>query len=354
MKCLCFLTSLTLLINSLAFSNDAPPLSFTPSHEPTLIVNNRILTKINNKPISVLDVMKKMDVFINRFYPEYSENIPAKHHYFSHHWKETLLQMIDHELIMLDAEKLQLKITDAEIRESILERFGPNIMTSLDRLQLTYDEAKEMVENELIVERMTWYRINSKALQNVNPQEIKCAYKDYLEKNPAQENWDYQVLSIRAKDLLLGQQIANQAHELLSSSKESLSAIADRIQSEHKNSPYVTITLSDDLQNNTKTASEAHKKVLLTMVKDSISAPVKQMSKSDQGTVFRIFHLKDHKKILPLPFSQISEKLKNDLLNLAVQKESAAYLEKLRIKFGYDVKTLTAEIPVDFQPFDLK
>ena len=28
--------------------------------------------------------------------------------------------------------------------------------------------------------------------------------KDYLEKNPAQENWDYQVLSIRAKDLLLG------------------------------------------------------------------------------------------------------------------------------------------------------
>ena len=42
--------------------------SFLPYEEPeNIIVHNRILAKVNGKTISVIDVMKKMDLFLQRF-----------------------------------------------------------------------------------------------------------------------------------------------------------------------------------------------------------------------------------------------------------------------------------------------
>ena len=87
-----------------------------------LVVNNRILAKVNDKTISVLDVMKKMDVFLTRYYPHLSDSTTARYQYFSSQWKDVLSQMIDNELMLADAEKLELKVTDAEVRETIIER----------------------------------------------------------------------------------------------------------------------------------------------------------------------------------------------------------------------------------------
>jgi hypothetical protein len=91
--------------------------------------------------------------------------------------------------------------------------------------------------------------------------------------------------------------------------------------------------------------------VLLNLVINSISQPVRQLSRTDQSVVFRIFHLKNRSKILPPSFNKISDKLKDELLQQAVAKESKVYIEKLREKFGYDGRTMQENIPVDFHPF---
>jgi hypothetical protein len=319
-----------------------------------LVVNNRIVAKVNDKTISVLDIMKKMDVYIARYYPQYSDNIHAKHQYFTTHWKDVLVQMIDGELMLLDAEKLELKVSDSDVREALLERFGPNVMSSLDKLQLSYDEAKKMVHTDLIIERMTWYRINSKALQSVNPNDVKTAYADYLKKNPPQEQWDYQVVSIRAKDENIGHKVVNKAHSLFDSTKHSLSEVIEQVKATVPESSEVTISVSEDFKTTSRTISDSHKQVLMNLMVDSISAPVRQLSKSDQSIVYRLFYLKNHSKILPDSFAKLAEKIKQQLLSDSASKESQIYIEKLRNKFGYDAKAILEDIPNDYHPFEIK
>ena len=102
--------------------------------------------------------------------------------------------------MIADAEKLEVKVTDAEVREEILNRFGPNIMPNLDKLGVTYEEAAKMIHEEMIMQRMIWFRVNSKALAKSTRQDVKEAYKQYCDKNPELEEWQYQVLSIRSPD----------------------------------------------------------------------------------------------------------------------------------------------------------
>lgn len=348
---------LTTLVLTLSTCIELYPNAFSVAQESShqqIAVNNRILAKVNDKTISVLDVMKKMEVFLARYYPQYADNLQAKFQYFNAQWRDTLSQMIDNELMIADAEKLELKITDAEVREAIIERFGPNIMASLDKLQLSYDEAKKMVHNDITVEKMTWYRIHSKALQDVNPQDIKLAYRDYLKNNPPSEKWQYRVLSIKTKDEPEGRKLAQRAHDLLNNSKSSVEEVIAAVKNETPEESQVSFSLSEEYESNTKSISKNHKEVLMRMVVDSISEPIRQINRSDDQVVFRIFHLKNHEKILPLRFSQMSDKLKDELLEQAVIKESKYYVDKLRDKFGYDKRMIEENIPTDFQPFLLK
>ncbi|MBM3207501.1 MAG: hypothetical protein FJZ57_02700 [Chlamydiae bacterium] len=354
MKFRCLLVSIALLSTQPLLNANMGLLNIGQNAAPQLVVNNRIVAKVNDKTISVLDIMKKMDVFIARYYPQYSDNVHAKYQYFNTHWKDVLTQIIDSELMLLDAEKLELKVSDSDVREALLERFGPNIMVSLDKLQLSYEEAKKMVHTDLIVERMTWYRIHSKALQSVNPNDIKLAYADYLQKNPPQEEWEYQVVSVRAKNEEIGKDLVNKAHSLIATSKYSLSEVIEQIKANVPENSGTSISLSEDFKTNSKTISETHKQVLINLMVDSISAPIRQLSKADQSVVYRLFYLKDHSKILPESFSKISEKLKQELLNESASKESRVYLEKLRSKFGYDMRTILEDIPKDFHPFEIK
>lgn len=353
MKRIFFITSLSCFIATVGMQADMKLLASQESSQ-KLIVNNRILAKVNEKTISVLDVMKKMDVFLTRYYPHLADSPAARYQYFSTQWKDALAQMIDNELMLADAEKLELKVSDAEVREAIIERFGPNIMASLDKLQLSYEEARKMVHTDIIVEKMTWYRIHSKALQNVNPQDIKVAYQDYLKKNPPQEKWEYQVLSIRTKNEDLGNTLSQKAYGLLQTTKHTLPEVLEEIKKDLAQDTDVSMTVSDELKNDGKTISDTHKQVLLKLVVDSISEPIRQLSKADQSIVYRIFHLKNHSKVLPPSFSQVAEKLKDDLLQVAVQNESKTYIEKLREKFGYDTRSIQDSIPSDFHPFVLQ
>ena len=148
----------------LASDEVAPP---TLEHEDTqeLVIYNRILAKVNDKTISVIDVMKKMDLFLQKYYPHLVDSKLARYQFYSAQWRDHLTQMIDQELMLADAAKIELKVADAEVREEIMNRFGPNIMTILDQLGLTYDEARKMIYDEMIMQRMIWFRVNSKALE---------------------------------------------------------------------------------------------------------------------------------------------------------------------------------------------
>lgn len=353
-KHILFLSFSFLLLSSFfhAEQND-----FLQDKSQQLVIQNRILAKVNNKTLSVLDVVKKMEVLFSRHYPQYANSLPAKYQYFSSQWKEILLQMIDHELILSDAEKLDLKITDSEVREMLYEKFGPNLMGSLDTLGLSYEEARAMIYSEIVVQKMTWFKVHSKALNSVNVQDIKRAYAAYCEKNPIKETLEYQVLSVKAPSEEIAQQIAQKACELCKHSPSELATISEKLkETVLPDSPEkdFSITLSEDLKLDTKSISTAHKDVLFKLAKNSISAPIKQLSRTDQSSVFRVFYLKNRTKTAQPTLRSMHENIQNQLVQEAAEKESKLYITKLRQKYGFDTKMLEDTIPSDFQPFSLK
>ncbi len=321
---------------------------FAEDSEGQLIINNRILARIQNKTISVLDIVKRMDVQLARSYPEYANNPMARYQFFNSQWRSTLNQMIDNELMMADAEKLELKIPDADIREQMHERFGPNIMPTLDKLGITYDEAWQMLYSENVVQRMMWYRVQSKAINGIGPHEIKEAYKKYCVLNPPIETWKYQVLSIRAPDEKTGAELAQKARQDLQEEGACFKVLGEKAKELLDSS--ISFNISEEYEVTGKNLSESHKAILTSLPAHSYSEPVKQVSRFDQSIVHRIFYLKDHKITQTAPFEEKSEELYQNLVQQAMDREGKIYLTKVREKFNFDEKFLL-DIPDDFVPF---
>lgn len=315
--------------------------------EQKIAVQNTILAKVNGKTISMMDVKKKMDLLFHQNYPQYASSSQARVQFYESSWRHILMDMIDNELIISDATDKEIKVTDGEIREVLEERFGPNVMQTIDKIGLTYEETWKMIKNDLLVQRMTWWFIHSKATSAVTPQDIRQAYRLYLEENPAYSEWKYRVVSIRVDqpDELLSDQI----YRFLSESHQAPDALDAKLKK--LESPGVSIAVSNEFNAKTQELSEAHRASLTGLAPGDYSKPSFQTSRADKKTVYRIFYLvnkNDH----PSPaFEDLSHQLRNDLTQKAVVQESQSYLNKLRKHYGFEAdKTL----PEDLHPFSLQ
>jgi hypothetical protein len=318
-----------------------------------IVVQNRILTKVNGKNISVLDVMKKMDVFLSQNFPQYMDSKTARFQFYSTQWRPTLMKMVNQELMLADAEKLSekvpaIKVSDGDTREEIQTRFGPNVMATLDKLGITYDEAREMVQQDLTVQKMQWVRVTSKVVQKVTAKEVKNAYVKFLKENPPKENWKYQFLTIRSADETAGQALASKLAAFKEKAENSLTVAADLFKEQLPPEEAPMITVSQEFDQEEKELSEANREVLSSLEKGTWSAPVVQLSR-DGTKVVRIFHLKGHTKHKPPVFTAVANELKNNLLNETFEEENNVYVAKLHQRFSFDDKSL--EIPPHFEPF---
>ncbi len=316
-----------------------------------IVVQNRILTRVGGKNISVLDVMKQMDVFLSNHFPQYMNSKAAKFQYYRMQWRSTLQQMIDHELMMADAESREIKVSDGEVREEIQSRFGPNVMGSLDKLGLSYEEARKIVHQDMVVQRIQWFRVTSRALQKVTSQEIKKAYEDYVQNNGSKEEWKYQFITIRADDPDKGHLLAHNLMTLKQKAMENLSVAAELFQKELPAEPKLTVSVSQEFTQEDKALSEAHRTILSRLKIGQWSEPVALMSR-DGKLVTRVFHLKDHLKTQIPPFTKLANELKQNLLSDAADGEMKRYITRLHQRFNFDENSL--DIPSHFEPFSLR
>jgi hypothetical protein len=319
-----------------------------PVQEPRLIINNRPLAKMNGKVISLYDVVKKMDLFLFEYYPDYHPSSVERYQYYMSRWESTLSDMIHDELILLDAAQKEIKISDGAVREELQSRFGPNVMLNLDKINYEYEEAREMVRRQMTVEQLIGMKVHSKAFQLTTPQVIKRVYEEYLQKNPEEEEWTYQVLSIRGKDEGKCAGVAEKAQNLLEKEGQPIEKLPSLLEEEG-----VTVSLSDDYSGTCQKLSKMHFDVIKALHPNSCSAPIAQVSRFDNNKVIRIFHLKDVLKKLPETLDQMHDRIKNELLFETSDREKTTYIQSLKKRFGYENYNPKYELPEDYQPFIL-
>jgi len=317
-----------------------------------IVIYNRILARVGNKTISVLDLVKKMDLFLNSNYPQVLESKLSRFQFYTSNWRDVLNQMVDTELMLHDAGEKDFSISDGEIRETLMARFGPNVMATLDKCGLTYEEARQTVRDDLVVQRMNWFKVQVKALHEVGPQDIREAYQEYLKQHPREEEWTYQVVSIRSPQKDLSEKLAQEAFSLLHEAKIDMATLQEKLHTKEKEQEGLSFFVSDLLVATERTISKAHRKGLEGLKEGECSSPITQISGAEQTPVQRIFHLKSHAIKQAPPFKELKDQLRQQRLDLVMQREDSAYKDRLRHRFSY--LFVFEELPNQFEPFSLE
>jgi hypothetical protein len=320
----------------------ASPLDFAleQNYPENIVVNNRVLLKVNGKTITVMDVVRKMDLLFYRQYPELASSVVARYQFYASGWRSILGAVIDDSLILADAEEKGVTINDGEVREELEKLFGPDVVLNLDQLGMTLSEAFDLLKTELTVQRMTSMMVRSKAMTEISPQSVKKRYDNMLLKNPPQNFWVYQILSIRGDQ---HEQVANEVYHLIQEQNISFESLASHF--EHEG---VELAYSEEFRQSARELSLAYRSVLETLSVGSVSAPVSSRNGS------RIFCLKRVERDEPRNFREIEDELKQELMREAMAKYNAEYRQKLRGHFDITENYLTQAVPQTLQPFALK
>ncbi|CRX37835.1 peptidylprolyl isomerase [Estrella lausannensis] len=345
--------ALATLFPALAFSKEGSPLmvSKPATH---IEVNNRILANVSGKAISVYDLMKKMDVLFYRQYPQYASSIEARYQFYKMSWKATLYELIDKELIMLDAKEVGFSVSTGDIRQEMESVFGPNIHANLDKLSMSFEDAESILRDEIVIRRMLQARVGTKASRNVTPQVIKLAYEEYAKKNPIAPQYTYSVITIRDPSEAHAMEASNKALAFLKDEKKPVAEIASLVSATGMLSPAGKITVSQEMTHTDKDISPTYKEALDPLQAGEFSTPKIQTSKQDNAKVVRIFYLKEKKGGGVVPFREVESKIKDELMSGSYRKETDEYLQKMREHFHIDLDEIDAAIPPQFEPFSLK
>lgn len=334
-------------------SHAADPFIFGKADNAHIEVNNRVLAYVNGKAITVIDVMKKMDMVFFKHFPEYTSSPHARFQYYQINWKGVLQELIDKELILADALENKVPLTTGDVRQEMESLFGPNIIANLDKIDLSFDEAFKIVQGDLLLQRTMMIRVNSKAMRTVTPQVIREAYNEYAAKNVKEETWHYQVATIRNPDATSGAETANLSHKMLTEDKIELDALPKALKAANAIGKSV-VSISDPLYHTQSDMAEIIKTTLSDMESGAISQPFAQKSRTDKSTVFRIIVLKEKIPAGAVPYSEIENQIKNGLYDKAITKESEAYLKKLRTHYAIQDSYISEMVPDDFKPFSIK
>jgi hypothetical protein len=314
--------------------------NFNQDFPQNIVVNNRILLKINGKAISVMDVVRKMDLLFYRQYPELADSSVARYQFYSSAWRTILGAVIDDYLIVADAEEKKVTVNDGEVREELEKLFGPDVVLNLDKLGMTLQEAFELLHMELIVREMTAMMVRSRAMADVHPDAVKKKYQQYLAEHPSKKFWVYRLLSIRGQE---HERVAREAYGLISEGEISFDQIAHRMSGEG-----IELTYSDEYRQHEGEISTAYRNVLEGLTVGNISTPLCNKN------VSRLFYLKDIEKVDPPPFSDFGEQLRQELTQEAMERYNIEYRSKLHLHYGLTDKYLNQVIPKDLQPFAMR
>jgi hypothetical protein len=322
----------------------------------TILINNRILARINGKTISTYDVAKKMDVLFYNQFPEYLSIPEARHQFYQMNWRPVLEELINKELILADAEEHKVEVTGGDTRQEMESLFGPNVHDNLDKVGITFDESSKAVKGDLIIRRMLNMRINSKALRIITPLKVREAYERYIQdpQNISQAQWNYRVVTIKDRNLEKTKETADKIYDLLTEQHIPLDQLAATLKEKNILGRKAKVTVSGLILNNEQELSNTYKEILSEMGDGTTSHPSPHKSRTAQATVYRIFYLKE--KIAPgVPsFKEVEARLKDKLLNDYADTETEIYLNKLRQHYHVRNQDLEAMFPADYQPFTLK
>ena len=355
MKCLsCFYA---FIVTGLTLSS--PLLHANPYHSQfapqqksyKLIVHNRPLIKVCGTMISLHDVVQKLNVLIMNNNPDYLDNPEALFHIYQQHWQASLEELINAELMVAFWKDKKFVMNDTEVRASINDRFGPNVVENLNRVGLTYEQAFQAVEKDLMVYQLSWYFVKTKAEASVTPEKIKGAYQQYLAEFVPSEEWSYEIVTIRGDEPSFCKNVALKIKDSAEKtiSLHSVSDLLEGVKNSFSTAEHAVTVSTQEYTHDKTTIPSNYKEALTKISVGSLSEPI--VEGSAKKPVVKLLRLQKVEKEEPQPFDTLAEEFRVQMETTAHNEEMQHFITTLREQYGYTIPL--SMLPSDYIPFEL-
>lgn len=318
-----------------------------------IMVNNRVLASINGKVISVVDVMKKMDMLIYQTYPQYLNVTEARYEFYNAHWKNVLSDLLDRELVLADAEEKNFPVSSGDIREELELIFGPDVMINLDNAGLTHDEAWQMVKADIVIRRMLYLQVRSHIYAQITPVEVRKAYEEHVKNRTGQTECIWQCLTVKSNDSNASMKYAEKLRKLLVDEKVPLVELEAEVEKRGLKSEDVQMTVSQVFRQKQNELAPSLQDLLLKMKTGDFSLPQLVPSRSEQHPVVRIYSVLEVKQDKVPTLQEMDAEIREELTEKLSQAKTLEYFAELRRHFHLSKEQIDKELPADFRPFTI-
>ena len=336
------------IICSIGFAAPMSQVPISSYSSKKVVVNNRVITMVNGNPITVIDLMKKMDLMFYQMHEEYLDSASMRYQFYMANWQEVLKNMIDRELVVLDAESQQMPVSPGDVREEIEEIFGPDVLDNIEDAGLTYTDVTKLIKADILIRRMLSYAVNMKAMKRVTPDVVAKEYE-----NRMQQNQDlllhYHIISVKSDDAQAANELSLQIKELINEQKmapgKACAAVKEQGLDADKK---ISATLTPEFVQK-KSEFAPHVYELLSTLAEGVCSDAQ-----GQKGGYRLYYLIKKEEQKPLEFYEVEEPIRQNLIEQAMQEESERYFAHLRKHYDLNPDEILKSLPAYFKPFELK
>ena len=311
-----------------------------------VVVDNRILACVRDQTITVVDVMKKLDMIFYQQYPQYRGIPEARYVFYAANWRKALDELVDRRLALLLADEKQFRLTNGDIREELEEIYGPNVLMSLYDEGISLQDAHEMMREDILFRRVVHYFVQLPIYAAITPNIIKEAYDKKLESFKQQKGWLWRSVTIKSKAGSCSKETAENIWKDLHSGAVQLKDLVA------KPPEGLEISVSQQFKSLHHDVSPAVSSILNSLPLASYSQPL-PAQKNEGSASWRIY-IVDEQFAPKIPeFYEIETSLKHEIATPEISIKSDEFFQDLRKR--YHAKYVLSEEQLrSLQPFALK
>ena len=319
----------------------------SPSRRSDIIIENRVLATIRDQIITVVDVMKKLDMIFCQQFPKYRHVPEARYEFYRANWRRVLEELVDRQLIVSLAEEKQFGVTNGDIRQELEEVFGPNVMMSLYEEGLSMHEVHEMMKADILLRRAMSFFVHAPVVASITPKVLKEAYQKRVAELKAKQGWVWRTVSVKSKNGDCPKDIADAVWNLLEREHQALDGIGTGLPDG------IEVTVSQAFRSEQKDVAPNVRQILESLPMCEFSEPQPSTERSTVRKSWRCYIVDERFEPKAPTFIELEPALRQEIASPEITRRTIEFFDDLRKQ--YHVKHLfSSEELMVFEPFQLK
>jgi len=329
---------LLVLIIGIASLHGAEP---APSKK-TIAIDNRVLAAVRGQIVTVVDVMKKLDMLFYQQFPQYRGSTEAKFEFYKTNWRRVFEDLIDRQLVLAWAEDREGHVSNGELREELEQMFGPNVMMNLYEAGLSVHEVQEMMRADILMRRVIGFYVRMPVISAITPEVIRVEYERQCFEAKKRTMWVWKSVTIRAKEGDCSKEVAQTIAEELKETPPEQIKVSEKIE----------VFSSQTFHSKNDELAPSLQELFHSLSEGCYSEPVEFVSRSSPAKSWRCY-LVEKKEHETLPsFSEIEGVLREHLAAPEIEEKSKEFFANLRKQYHVQ-QSLSSDKIVAFEPFAL-